>query len=214
MGGSDASVGGESGQSGAGGGSAGGSSGRAGAGGRAAGGTSSGGTAGKGTGGQGTGGATGTAGVSGTTGSGGMEPGDAGDGSVGCDESKSPAVESCLVSDDHAVFVAKGFLNGNGTKESPSGSIADGMLQAKSSHKTRIIVCNATYVESVSIESTAGALSIYGGFTCPVASGDAGADWTPTPGVHALVAPGTGVPLKITGATAKITRIRYRLHRR
>jgi hypothetical protein len=102
------------------------------------------------------------------------------------------------------VFVSKGAMNGTGTKESPVGSIADGMVAAKGAGLTRIIVCNATYAENVTIQSSDGALSIYGGFKCPVASGDAGADWTPTPGTHAVVAPAAGVPLTIKGAMAKI----------
>jgi hypothetical protein len=133
-----------------------------------------------------------------------VDAGDGGDGAPRCNESKSPAEEPCLVSDEHAVFVSQGAVNGTGTKESPLGSIAEGMVAAKGAHLKRIIVCNATYAENVMIQGTDGALSIYGGFTCPAASGDAGADWTSAPGVHAVVSPPTGVPLTITGATSKI----------
>ena len=201
----DAATGGGTGQSGAGGGSgnSGGHSG-AGTGGASAGGASAGGAAGSSAGGATTGGATGASGVSGA-GGGIVDASDGGDGAAKCDETQSPALEPCLVSDEHAVFVSRSAaIGGNGSQESPFGTISAAMMQVRAGGPKRIIVCNATYAENVTIQSTDGALSIYGGFACPIASGDAGADWTPTPGVHAMVAPPIGVPLKITGATAKI----------
>lgn len=200
--GPDASTGGEMGQSGAGGGTGGGATGgSAGKGGS----TATGGGGGKGAAGNSaTGGATGAAGTTAAGGGSIVDAGDGGDGAPSCNGSKSPAVEPCLMTNDHAIFVMKGATNGDGTKEHPMGTIADGMLQATAAHLHRIIVCNATYAENVTIPDANGSLSIYGGFECPAASGDAGADWTPTPGMHAVVAPTSDVPLKITGAKSKI----------
>jgi hypothetical protein len=158
------------------------------------GGSSAGGNAGTGGGGAGAGGAD-------------VDAGDGGDGAPACDETKSPTEATCLVSDKYAVFVSKGALNGTGSKESPVGTIAAGLAAARTAGLKRVIVCNATYPENVAIANAQGAVSIYGGFSCPVASNvDAGpaGEWTYNAAVHAVVAPLTGSALTVTGATNKV----------
>ncbi len=154
------------------------------------------------------GGSTGAAGSSGANegsggGAAGVEASDGVDGAPKCDETQSPTAEPCLLSDDYAVFVSRGAIHGVGTRERPMGTIADGMMAAKARGMNRVIVCNAVYWENVEIQSTNGELSIYGGFACPIES-DAGTDWTPTPGTHAVVAPPNNVPLKVTSTAAKV----------
>src|SRR5882672_3777480 len=165
-GGADASAGGNAGKSGAGGSSTGGKAGSSGAGTGGGAGAGTGAEAGAGAaGGSGTGGATGTGGGAG---SGAVDGGDGGDGAVPCNEKGSPSTEACLVADKYAVFVAAGAVGGTGSKESPLGTITLGLAKAKTSSLTRVIVCNATYAENVTLKAGDGAVGIYGGFSCPV----------------------------------------------
>lgn len=118
-------------------------------------------------------------------------PGDGGendDGSL-CDRSKDPSEQACLVTNNYAIFVAPGGQDagaGSGTRTDPARSITQGIELAKASGKF-VIVCNATYDESVKL--TAGA-KIYGGFTCP----NAPSPWTYEAGSKAKVAPAARGP--------------------
>jgi hypothetical protein len=182
-------------------------------------GSGSGGSAGKqATGGRGGTGASGGAGAGGKTGSGGSGGTGQGGTNAGgtdsdggpdaavvppCDESKTPGVESCLVADKYAVFVAAGG-SGNGTKASPVGTITQGIANAKSLGLTRVIVCDATYAETVTIQSASAppALQIFGGFHCP--SEDGGAAWAPE-SLRPVVMPATpGAALNVDGVTTPV----------
>jgi hypothetical protein len=109
-------------------------------------------------------------------------------------------VEGCLVDDKYAVFVAAGGT-GDGTKDAPFGTIAAGIAAAKSGSKTRVIVCNATYAEKVTITAAQAGVQLYGGFTCP---SDANS-WAYTADARPLVAPVTGTALQIDGVTEHLS---------
>ena len=99
-----------------------------------------------------------------------------------CDATLDPLAESCLVADRYAVFVAPGGV-GRGTKDAPVGSLVQGIAYAKQLGLSRVIVCDATYDEALSLTAPSpgaptSALQIYGGFHCP--GEDGGAAWAPT----------------------------------
>ena len=148
-------------------------------------------TGGGGTGGGGTGGganASGTGGVGNTGGDGG-----------GCDTSKSPRDEACLVSDQYAIFVSVGGNDGGaGTMSEPVGSVKRALELASGNGPGRVIICNATYPEAVKIDSAADGVSLYGGFKCP-----GGADaWTLEDGKRPSFEPtAAGYALELTSLT-------------
>jgi hypothetical protein len=103
----------------------------------------------------------GTSGSSGNAGGGG-----AGGGS--CDTTKTPTEESCLVSDDYAVFVSPDGDDDNaGSQAAPLASLSKA---AEIAGDKFVLVCSATYDEHVSI---AAGVRIYGGFKCTDWSSDA-----------------------------------------
>ncbi len=107
-------------------------------------------------------GAGGDSGLGGTSGSGGQGGTGGGDGGT-CDTTKSPSEESCLVADEHAVFVdGTASSTGSGSKNSPFKTISEGLTAAKSSGKI-VLVCNTTYDERLTID---GGAKLYGGFDC------------------------------------------------
>ncbi len=147
----------------------------------------------------GTGGSAGSAGMGGSSGSGGTDGGagtggasGAGGDGGGCDQSKSPSAESCLVSDQYAVFVdGTAATNGDGSQASPYNNIADAVTNAGNKI---ILVCDTTYDEQVKL--TAGT-KLYGGFKCT--------DWSYEPGQRAVVAPtAEGYALEVDTVTAPI----------
>ena len=153
-----------------------------------------------GSGGEGLGGATSTGGTSNEGGStsGGVEGGEAGmagasgGGGDGCDTTLSPGVESCLVSERHAVFVAPtGSEKAAGTRGAPLKTLGEAVELAATSGKI-VIACSGTYDEAVSI--TTGA-RVYGGFACP---DDAVLEpWSYQTGTRAVVASAAGVALEV-----------------
>jgi len=107
----------------------------------------------------------GNAGSSGAAGAGGSadDAGAAGAGSPPCDTTKSPTEESCLVSNDYAIFVApNGKNNAAGTMTAPLASLSKAIAMAGDTKF--VIVCDAVYDEHVTISSRA---QVYGGFSCP-----------------------------------------------
>jgi hypothetical protein len=103
-------------------------------------------------------------GGSGGTGAGGSgATGGAGGDGGGCDTSKSPSEEVCLVSDDHAIFVSPTGTDGaSGTKTDPLKSLTEAATVAGASGKV-VLVCAGTYDEHVMIT---GGAKLYGGFDC------------------------------------------------
>jgi len=147
-------------------------------------GTSGGGASGSGHGGSG------HAGTSGDAGS-------AGDGGTGCDATKSPSEETCLVSDEYAIFVAPTGKDGaGGSKAGPVKTIAKALTLAG---KTKIVIaCDGTFDEQVKL--TAGA-KLYGGFACPGGA----TPWIYESGKKAKVAPSTkGYALSIASGASSV----------
>ena len=135
----------------------------------------------------GTGGMDGGAGAAGTAGTGGS----GGDGG-GCDMSGSPSTESCLVSDQYAVFVdGTAAAAGDGTQAKPFRTIGAALTAAGGK---LILVCDTTYTEHVTL--TAGA-RLYGGFKC--------SDWSYDAGQRAVVAPSSeGYALEVDSVTQPV----------
>jgi hypothetical protein len=117
----------------------------------------------------GTSGTSGRAGASGTAGTG-ADSGAAGAPSM-CDGSRSPEVESCVISDDYGLFVSAtgDDTTGDGTEAAPYATLT--MALTKTEILKRVYVCAAEYKEPSTLEIPGG-VSIYGGFGC-----DGGA-WT------------------------------------
>ena len=149
----------------------------------------------------GTGGTSGTGGTGNTGGTGGGSGGTAGSGGDGgtCDTTKSPSEESCLVSDDSAVFVSPtGADTDAGTKAKPLATFAEAVKKAKTAGHARVIACNGDYDEKLALAAAADGIKIYGGFKC--------SDWSYETGVRATLKPKTrGIVLTVdtlaTGAT-------------
>ncbi len=122
-----------------------------------------------GKGGAGTSGSTsgGKSGMSGSSGSGGAGESGAGAAGGSCDTTKSPGVESCLVSDGYAVFVSPSGDDdkNDGSQAAPLASLTKAVEVAAGAKL--ILVCDATYDEHVLVGAGA---RIYGGFKCT--------DWT------------------------------------
>lgn len=130
-----------------------------------------------GSGGSASGGGGGTAGVSGTGGDGG-----------GCDTTKSPSEEACLVSDTHAVFVSPtGKAGAAGTKADPLNSFADAVTKAKTAGHSRVIACNGDYDEKLTLTAATDGIKVYGGFKCADWSYDAAAKATLKPSTTGIV---------------------------
>jgi hypothetical protein len=115
---------------------------------------------------DGGGGSAGASGQAGTSGQGGTSGqagggGSAGDGG-GCDTTKSPSEEACLVSNEYAIFVSPSGKDGAaGTKVDPLKSITQAASAAGGTKL--VLVCNGTYDEQVKLTSGA---KLFGGFDC------------------------------------------------
>jgi hypothetical protein len=120
-----------------------------------------------------------------------------------CDETKTPDVEGCLVDDRYAVFVAAGSIDGDGTKASPVATVAKGLATALAHGTSRVIVCNATYVEGLMLGPSLGGIGVFGGFACP--GGDGGAGWTRSATERPLVKPAEGAALMASGVAERVT---------
>jgi hypothetical protein len=153
----------------------------------------------KGTGGASTGGASGVSGTGGAafgSGSGGASSGDAGP----CATGSTSDFSECPLLDPQALFVAPG-AHGSGTRDDPLGEIGAALYLAIAGGRSRVIVCNATYAESVAISDSREELHLHGGYTCP-ASGAAG--WERTTGSRPVVAPLKGPGLLVHDASQRV----------
>ena len=104
----------------------------------------------------------------------------------------SPSAESCLVSDQYAVFVdGTAAAAGDGTQAKPFRTIGNALTAAGGK---LILVCDTTYTEQVTL--TAGA-RLYGGFKC--------SDWSYDAGQRAVVAPSSeGYALEVDSVTEPV----------
>ncbi len=138
-------------------------------------------------------------------GEGGSVPSEAGDGGPpgdgGCDPTKDPKDEPCVVSESYGVFVsATAAPNGAGTKASPLNSIDAGITlavsQAIAGVPKRVYVCVHSYDETIAIAATRDKIQVFGGFRCT--------DWTYS-GDMAVIAPSSsGLPLTLTSLTSAL----------
>ncbi len=152
----------------------------------------------------GTGGVGGAGGVSGSggaagTGASGGAGGVGGSGGTGphCDESLSPAEDSCVIADELAVFVSPAGESGAaGTRAEPLGSVQAGLVKAKAEGK-RLFVCadGGDYAENVSLGAGLAGVEVWGGFKCD--------GWGFDSALKATVAPASGVPFTATGIDAE-----------
>ena len=96
----------------------------------------------------------------------------------GCDETKNPHDERCLVNDATGVFVAPSPAGNDaspGTMMAPFATIGKALATAVAGKKkTRVFICAALFDEKISLDANHSGLSIYGGLTCP---GSAGVAW-------------------------------------
>ena len=121
----------------------------------------------------------------------------AGGGEIPCDTTKSPSEESCLVSDEYAIFVAPTGKDGaDGSQAGPVKTIAKA-LQLAADTKL-VIACDATFDERLTL--TVG-VRLYGGFACPGSA----TPWEYEPGEKAKVAPtNRGLVLNIASGDAAV----------
>lgn len=121
--------------------------------------------------------------------------GEGGTPEIPCDTTASPTEEACLVSDEHAVFVAS---NGNdaaqGTRDDPVETVAEGIARA-SGEDLIVIVCAEELDENLSLDGELD-VRVYGGFDCDD-------DWQPTSAPSTL-APESGIPLLLDGVSGSV----------
>jgi hypothetical protein len=100
------------------------------------------------------------------------------DSQEGCDTTKTPSAESCLINEAYGVFVAPSGDDANpGTKAAPMKSIGAAVVKAKSGVK-RVFACAGVYDESLVVDKENEGVKVFGGFACPSTdgAGDSGAD--------------------------------------
>lgn len=82
----------------------------------------------------------------------------------GCDTSKLPTDDACVVNDSEGVFVSSslGAANGNGSKASPFASLNTAITAAKQAHR-RVYACAESYAEQVQFQD---GVDVFGYFAC------------------------------------------------
>jgi len=82
----------------------------------------------------------------------------------GCDETKLPTDDACVVNDAAGVFVSSsmGSATGDGTKAKPLASLDAAIAAAKAAHK-RVYACADTYAEQIHL---ADGVDVFGYFAC------------------------------------------------
>jgi hypothetical protein len=121
----------------------------------------------------GLGGEAGDGGSSAMGGSGGSA-GSAGDGGTGggeppCDSTASPSEDVCVIDEEYGVFVSPDGDDdaGDGSRANPYATIGKAIEEAAASEK-RVYACadGGAFQESVSVDSSADGLEMFGGFAC------------------------------------------------
>jgi hypothetical protein len=116
-----------------------------------------------------------------------------------CDPRWSPVEESCVIDEQHGVFVSPlgSDTDGNGSREAPFATIARGVASAITNSR-RVYACAdaGAYTESVSIDLADG-LELYGGFSC--------ADWSYDTKLKSVVASGSTRALHVS----QVSRLRF-----
>ena len=113
----------------------------------------------------------GTGGAGGTSGTGGAGGGSAGGDGGGCDTTKSPSQETCLIDDQHGIFVspAGNDSTGDGTKANPYLTLSQALSTAGTAGKNVYACDNGTALAETStlaITAAHDGHGMYGGFDC------------------------------------------------
>ncbi len=85
------------------------------------------------------------------------------DGTPGCDASRTPIEDACVLDEALGVFVSSRVIQaGGGTRARPYASLAEGLERARADKK-RVYVCEGTYDDPLTF---ADGVSIFGGLSC------------------------------------------------
>jgi hypothetical protein len=116
----------------------------------------------------------------------------------GCDPSKSPSEEACVVAEAYGVFVSPAGSDSNtGTRSAPVATLGHGMDVAKAMGK-RVYVCAGSFGEELVIGASRDGVNVYGGLDC--------AGWTYGAANHVVVAPASsGYALELEGLQTGVT---------
>jgi hypothetical protein len=102
----------------------------------------------------------------------------------GCDPTKPPHDESCVIDDAFGIFVSPAGSDANpGSKSAPVRSIGHGMDLAKAAAK-RVYMCAGSYPEPLVVGTSRDGVNVYGALDC--------ATWTYGAGNRVVVAPSQG----------------------
>jgi hypothetical protein len=115
-----------------------------------------------------------------------------------CDPAKSPTLESCLVSDEFAIFVSPlGNDSGTGSKSDPLLSLAAALTLGEQQNKPVLACSTTTDFFAAPLELT-GEINAraYGGFRCD--------DWSWSADERSLIAPEAGVALKLESVSGSL----------
>jgi hypothetical protein len=116
----------------------------------------------------------------------------------GCDPTKAPHDEACVIDDAFGVFVSPAGSDANpGSKSAPVQSIGHGIDVAKAVAK-RVYVCAGSYPEQLVVGSSRDGVNVYGALDC--------ATWTYGAANKVVVAPAqAGYALEIQGLQTGVT---------
>jgi uncharacterized membrane protein YgcG len=116
----------------------------------------------------------------------------------GCDPTKSPHDEACVIDDAFGFFVSLAGSDANpGSKSAPVRSIGHGMDLAKAAAK-RVYICAGSYPEQLTVSSSRDGVNVYGALDC--------AAWTYGAANKVVVAPAlAGYTLEIQGVQTGMT---------
>jgi len=116
----------------------------------------------------------------------------------GCDPTKPPHDESCVIDDAFGIFVSPAGSDGNpGSKSAPTQTIGHGMDLAKAAAK-RVYICAGSYPEQLVVGSSRDGVNVYGALDC--------ATWTYGAANRVVVAPAqSGYALAIEDLQTGVT---------
>jgi hypothetical protein len=102
------------------------------------------------------------------------------------------------VTTTYSVFVAPSGDDSNmGTIDRPVATISQALVIARKAQKKHIIVCNATYEESLTVSGNLAGFGIHGGFACPAGSNG----WQLSPGRPKVIAAPGKPAIEFDGVT-------------
>jgi hypothetical protein len=116
----------------------------------------------------------------------------------GCDPTKPPHDEACVIDDALGIFVSLAGSDANpGSKSAPVRSIGHGMDLAKEAAK-RVYICAGSYPEQLMVGSSRDGVNVYGALDCEA--------WTYGAANKVVVAPAqAGYALEIQGLQTGVT---------